>query len=145
MKLNDPFGRMEKRNQIAYEAIRDSMRRGGIDTPQAAREVISRTRKRAMTFLAVGIGNFSAADPAGAKSDTRSDWPAAPDVIWVITWTIKGKRYIERYIKEDLQEEKQNRGYHLNNSLQSENPGENPVTLLVVLPSAGHTISQKST
>ncbi len=30
MKLNDPFGRLEKRNQVNYEMMRDAMKKGGI-------------------------------------------------------------------------------------------------------------------
>ncbi len=106
MKLNDPFGRMEKRNQIAYEAIRDSMRRGGIDTPQAARDVIGRTRKRSMTFLATGLAISLPLILLVPKAIPAVIGLLLLMAVWVVTWTIKGKRYIERYIKEDLQEGK---------------------------------------
>ncbi len=55
MKLNDPFGRMESRHQAGYESMRDTMRRSGIDTPQAAREIIKQSKKRTLKFLGWGM------------------------------------------------------------------------------------------
>lgn len=110
MKLNDPFGRMEKRNQIAYEAIRDSLRRGNIDTPQAARDVITRTRKRAMTFLGAGSIFTLLLILLVPKAIPAAIGLMLLISIWVVTWTVKGKRYIEKYIAEELKEEQSEKG-----------------------------------
>jgi len=102
MKLNDPFGRKARRDQVAYEALCDSLRRSKVDTEERARKIIRDTRKRALKFIAgagavllftylllpgflIGVGAVTAL--AGA---------------WVIAWTIKGERYVNRYIEEEL-------------------------------------------
>jgi len=102
MKLNDPFGRMERRHQVGYEAVRDSLQRTGIDTEEAARKVIGDTGKRALIFVAVAVA---------LTALTRLLFPAALLLVsafclllsaWVISWTINGRRYVERYIREEI-------------------------------------------
>ncbi len=102
MKINDPFGRLERRHQIGYEAVRDSMARNNIDTPEAARGVIKDTKKRALKFIAAA---------AVIALLTYLLFPRAIIIVggvavvigaWVISWTINGERYISRYIDEEL-------------------------------------------
>jgi hypothetical protein len=102
MKLNDPFGRMERRHQVGYEALRDSLHRNKIDTEEGARKIIRDTKMRALKFVVgagavvlltylllpgylIGVGAVAAL--AGA---------------WVIAWTVNGERYVKRYIEEEL-------------------------------------------
>lgn len=102
MKLNDPFGRMERRHQVGYEALRDSLHRNKIFTEEGARKIIRDTKMRALKFVVgagavllltylllpgflIGVG--AVAVIAGA---------------WVIAWTINGERYVNRYIEEEI-------------------------------------------
>lgn len=102
MKLNDPFGRMERRHQVSYLAVRDSLQRGGVDTEEAALRVIKDTRMRAVIFIG-GAAVITAL--------TALIFPGALLIVgaftlllsaWVISWTINGKRYVKRYIEEDF-------------------------------------------
>ena len=102
MKLNDPFGRMERRHQVGYEALRASLHRNKIFTEEGARKIIRDTKMRALKFVVgagalllltylllpgflIGVG--AVAVIAGA---------------WVIAWTINGERYVNRYIEEEI-------------------------------------------
>lgn len=103
MKLNDPFGRMERRHQMAYETMCDAMRRSGIDTEQAAHEVIRQAKSRAMKFFGIGVLVLLPA----AFLVPRAALPLVLGVgvlllVWTINSTINGRRYIMRYIDEEL-------------------------------------------
>lgn len=103
MKLNDPFGRMEKRHQANYEMMRDAMLRGSITTVEAAQDVIEKSKNRSLKFLSVALAvlllilflfpNFMPALVCLAVIVT----------IWIVNSIISGKRYVERYINEELQ------------------------------------------
>ena len=102
MNINDPFGRLERRHQISYEAVRDSLSRNQVDTAEAARKIIRDTKIRALKFLVAG---------ALLASITCLLVPGALPVVaavgllggaWLISWTVNGERYIKRYIDEEL-------------------------------------------
>ena len=107
MKLNDPFGRMERRHQVGYEALRDSLHRNKIDTVEGARKIIRDTQRRALKFV------------VGAAAVLLLTYLLLPSFLigvgavvvlagaWVITWTINGERYVKRYIEEELSSTRQ--------------------------------------
>lgn len=103
MKLNDPFGRMERRHQMGYEAVRDSLKRSGVDTEEAALNVIEHTRKRAVIFIcaAITISCLTALIFPGALLIVGAF--ALLLSAWVFSWTINGKRYVMRYIAEEIE------------------------------------------
>ena len=102
MKLNDPFGRLESRHQIGYESMRDTLRSSGIDTPQAALDVITQSKKRALKFLSVGILLVVPAVWLLPKLMPLTISLALFFVVWVVHSNMSAQRYIPRYINEDL-------------------------------------------
>lgn len=102
MKLNDPFGRMERRHQVGFEAVRDSLRRNNVDTVEAAQKIIKDTKIRALKFLALAVVVLllSYLLIPGAMLAVAAVIILAG--AWVIAWTINGERYIKRYIQEEL-------------------------------------------
>ena len=102
MKLNDPFGRLERRHQVGYETVRDSLNRNNIDTVEGARKIIRDTKMRAAKFV------------AGAGAALLLTYLLMPSFLvgvgavvvltgaWVITWAINGERYVTRFIEEEL-------------------------------------------
>lgn len=108
MKFNDPFGRMEKRHQTGYESLRDSMQHGGIDTAEAARDVIRKTKIRALKLVVLCL--LAIVLVAWLLPDALLGTMCVAFLIgvWLVTWTINGERYIQRYIKEELQNESSN-------------------------------------
>ena len=102
MKLNDPFGRLERRNQANYEMMREAMKRGGIQTEEAALNVIETSKRRLLRFLAILAAVFLVIVFMFPQS-----WPimltlAGMVAIWAIKSIKNGRRYVERYIKEEL-------------------------------------------
>ncbi len=102
MKLNDPFGRLEMRHQSGYEAMRDGLRSSGVNTPEAAQEVMRQTKKRAIKYIGVGLAVLLSMMLLLPKLIPVTASLALFLVVWVVNSALNGRRYIERYIKEDL-------------------------------------------
>jgi Flp pilus assembly protein TadB len=102
MNLNDPFGRMARKHQRGYEMMRDVMRKGAVDTPYAAQEIIRQSKTRAVKFLAIGLVLFLLVIWLVPQAFMVAFCLLLFLVVWVLTSTINGKRYIERYIDEEL-------------------------------------------
>lgn len=102
MKLNDPFGRMAMRHQLGYESMRDTMRNSGIDTPNAAWEVIRQSKKNALKYIGTGIAVLLLVTCLLPKAIPVTLSLALFLVAWVVNSTINGRRYVQRYIDEDL-------------------------------------------
>ena len=102
MKLNDPFGRLESRHQIGYESMRDTMLSSGINTRQAALEVMRQSKKRALKFISVIILLVLPIIWLLPKAIPVTLSLALFLVVWVVVSNINAGRYIQRYIDEDL-------------------------------------------
>ena len=55
MSLNDPFGRVSRRQNDAYRRLRDQLRQQGIVTPPAVRQAQHRLRQTSLRLLAIII------------------------------------------------------------------------------------------
>lgn len=102
MKLNDPFGRMERRHQVTYEVVRDSLSRNDIKTVEGAEKIIRDTRMRALKFLAATAVIALLVGWLLPRALLAVAAVALLAVAWTINWTINGERCIRRYIKEEL-------------------------------------------
>ncbi len=102
MKLNDPFGRLESRHQVGYESMRDTMRSSGINTRQAALEVMRQMKKRGLKFISVIILLALPIIFLLPKAISITVSLALFLVVWVVVSNINAARYIQRYIDEDL-------------------------------------------
>jgi hypothetical protein len=102
MKLNDPFGRLESRNQLGYESMRDTLRSSGIDTPEAAQEFIDKSKKRGFKFIGVVILLLLPLILLLPKAMPVTISLALFFVVWVLKSNISAQNYIQRYIDEDL-------------------------------------------
>ncbi len=103
MKLNDPFGRLEKRHQASYEMMRDAMQRGGIVTEQAAQDVIVQSKNRSLKFLSVVLVILFLLLILVPQYMPLLACLAIIMIIWAVRSMISGKRYVDRYIKEEIQ------------------------------------------
>lgn len=104
MKLNDPFGRQERRHQRGYETMRDTMQRGNINTAEEARQIIEDSKKRALNYIGVGLVIALLVALIVPNGVPLAVCLAVLIVVWIGSSTVNGKRYIERYIKEELSE-----------------------------------------
>ncbi len=94
MKMNDPFGRLAARHQRGYESMRASLQQAGIVTVAAADAVVEQAWRRGVMILltallillplSLGLGLFL--------------------LVWVVSSTLNGRRYIKRYIEEELKQ-----------------------------------------
>ena len=102
MKLNDPFGRMEKRHQANYEMMRDAMQKGGITTVQAAEDIIRKSKSRSVRFLSVVLAILFLVFCLVPRIMPALVCLAVILGLWTVNSIISGKRYVERYIDEEL-------------------------------------------
>lgn len=98
---------MENRHQRGYESIRDTLRSGGINTPDAAWEIIRQSKKRAQLFIGIAMAIFLL---------VAWLWPEGVPValslllffiVWIVTSALNGQRYIRRFIDEELNKNKE--------------------------------------
>ncbi|MEW8626208.1 MAG: hypothetical protein AB2551_10675 [Candidatus Thiodiazotropha sp.] len=104
MKLNDPFGRMERRHQLGYEMMRDALREAGIETPGEARDAISKAWKRGFKIMGVGMLLLLGVLAAIPNAAPLILVLAFIMVVWVVSSNINGQKYINRYIKEEMKQ-----------------------------------------
>ncbi len=102
MKLNDPFGRLESRHQAGYESMRNVMLNTGIDTQQAALELVRQSKRRALKVIGMIILLLLPIVWLLPKAMPVTVSLAVFLVAWVVVSNISGRRYIQRYIDEDL-------------------------------------------
>jgi uncharacterized protein involved in cysteine biosynthesis len=102
MKLNDPFGRLEKKHQAAYQMMREAMQRGGITTIQAAQDVITRSKNRTLKFLAVVLAVLLLALALFPRFMPAIACLAILIIVWAVNSLINGRKYVQRYIDEEL-------------------------------------------
>lgn len=103
MKLNDPFGRMERKHQAGYESMRTTLRNSGVNSPEAAREIISKSKDR--IYKAVGVAVLLGLLLMLALPKTMPVVVCLVVLVLVFCFNslVNGKRYIERYIAEELE------------------------------------------
>ena len=102
MRLNDPFGRLQRRHQAGYEMTREALRKSGVDSPGAAQDAIRLAWKRSFRFMGVGmllLLLFMFFIPSAAPLVLGL---ALFMVVWAVSSTLNGQRYIKRYIDEEL-------------------------------------------
>jgi hypothetical protein len=71
MKLDDPFGRMQRRDEADYEALKAALKRAGVRNADGARRVLAQSQRNALLFCAavlmtglLGAGLLPALAPA---------------------------------------------------------------------------------
>lgn len=104
MKLNDPFGRLESRHQKGYESMRTALRQAGVETRQAAEEIVSRARRRGVMIVSAGVVFLLLVAGLIPRVAPLALGLGLFLVVWVASSTLNGQRYIKRYIEEELKE-----------------------------------------
>ncbi len=102
MKLSDPFGRMARRQQQAYETMRDSLRAAGINTPERAREVILQARQRVIKFVLICLAVLLLVTAFAPNLWLLTTCFAIFLVVWATKAAVSGQGYVQRYIDEEL-------------------------------------------
>jgi len=103
MRLNDPFGRLERRHQQGYETMRKTLQEADIRTPQAARALAREAGRRAAAVLTLGLLCLLLLAGLAPKTAPLALAFGVFLAVWVISSTLNGRRYIRRYIEEELE------------------------------------------
>lgn len=103
MNINDPFGRMQGKQQRDYESLCESLRRSGLDNPAAARLLLVKLGKRMTYGLAIIIPTTLAL--VLLFPDMRIITLAIGGLlsVWIVNASRRGQLYVERYIHEELE------------------------------------------
>ena len=102
MNLNDPFGRVARREQQEYESLRDSLKESGVNSRSDADVILERIRARGtkiVTVIAI-ITLLVALLYPGAL--TVSLIFAGLALLWVFKMTKNARQHIQRYIDEEI-------------------------------------------
>ena len=102
MKLSDPFGRLEARHQKGYESMRKALREAGVSEPEAAAELMKQAIRRAVSVVTAGLLLLLPVSLLWPKLAPLGLGLGLFLVVWVVTSTLNGRRYIKRYIEEEL-------------------------------------------
>lgn len=102
MKLNDPFGRLQQKQQSSYEALRDTLRGKGVDSRPAAAAVLRNVARNALLATAVLCLLVLVAALLFPGLLPVVLVLAALGLIWVLATALNGRRLVRRYIEEEL-------------------------------------------
>ncbi len=102
MNLNDPFGRLQQRDAAGYAALREKLLAGGVDTVDAARNLMAETRRNVLTFSAVVV--LATLLLLGVLPKLAPITLSLALLLLVVAGNalVKGLRYLRRYIDEEL-------------------------------------------
>ena len=104
MNLNDPFGRVARREQQEYESLRDSLKESGVNSRSDADVILERIQARGIkivTVIAIITLLVMLLYP-GALTVTLIFTGLA--LLWVFKMTKNARQHIQRYIEEEISE-----------------------------------------
>ena len=107
MNMNDPFGRLARRRQTEYEAMKTSLQKSGIDTPEKARELVRESRERIYKTAGIAVVVCILLVAAFPQLLPVAVCLAVLVLVLCFKSLVNGKGYIERYIEEELSGEKE--------------------------------------
>jgi hypothetical protein len=102
MNLNDPFGRLHRRDEAGYASLRSALATAGIDTADEAWRVLKRTRRKVMVFSAVVL---ACAVLLLLLLPTLAPITLALAFLLLVIGlnaALKSRRFIERYVTEEI-------------------------------------------
>ena len=107
MKLNDPFGRVARREQQEYESLRETLKKSGVHTHKDAVVVLERTqvRGRKIVFAVLFASVLVALLYPSALTITLIFSGIA--LLWSFNMMKNARKHIQRYVEEELSESDQ--------------------------------------
>ncbi|MEH6471536.1 MAG: hypothetical protein V7752_09800 [Halopseudomonas sp.] len=102
MNINDPFGRMQAKQQRDYESLCRSLRKAGLTNQADAEQLLKNLTKRIKYGLAIiiTISLILLLLLPELRIVTAAGGGLA--ALWLVNATRRGKEYIERYMREEL-------------------------------------------
>jgi len=108
MNLNDPFGRLQRRDAAGYDSMRHKLLAAGIDSAEDVRHLLVSTRRNVLRFGAIVV--VSALFLLVLVPTLAPITLSLALLLLVVAGNalIKGQRYLQRYIAEELGDGKLN-------------------------------------
>ncbi len=105
MNINDPFGRMQGKQQRDYESLCQSLRKSGVTTPVAAQQLLQNLGKRMRYGLAIIVPITVALALLFPEARIITLAVGGLLAVWVVNVSRRGQQYLTRYISEELSTE----------------------------------------
>ena len=103
MNLNDPFGRIASRRAREYESLRDAFKKAGINSREAAEEVLQKARRRAYKVIAFIVAVVVLVSLFRSDAGVIALALGGFILVWVYSVTRNGYAHIRRYIDEEIE------------------------------------------
>lgn len=102
MNLNDPFNRLSKQDNNEYINFRQSLKDSSINSQQDAEALLKNIQRRALLFsiLIVIVAAIIVMFLQNLKAIVIVF--SLLMLLWLLTVTFKGQRYMRRYIKDEF-------------------------------------------
>jgi len=114
VKLNDPFGRVGRRQNQAYAGVRQQLQARGIEDPAAVRELIRGVSRSALIWAGVVALSSVIAFVLFPEHQGIMGTLAGLILVWIIANGFQAQMHLRRYIKD------------LDQSSQTNREGEHP-------------------
>ncbi|MCW8905783.1 MAG: hypothetical protein OQL28_00910 [Sedimenticola sp.] len=102
MKLNDPFGRVERRKENSYQSLRQSLLESGVDRREAAEALLKGMLKRALIGALVLLSLVAILVLLLPQSRAAILLVGLVILLWLLASTLNAYGLIRRYIAEEL-------------------------------------------
>jgi len=104
--MNDPFGRVQQKQQRSYDSLRRSLIEAGVGTRAAAESVLKNMLQRAVVITLLVMLVTAALVLFLPQMRAAVLILAFIVLFWLLVTTLNGYSFVRRYIKEDLSVEK---------------------------------------
>jgi hypothetical protein len=102
MRWNDPFGRMQHRDEVGYQSVRAALLQAGVKDRGAAERVLARTRTRVLGFIGVVAVGLAAAMLLAPRFTPVALALGLLLAAFAVNALLKGRRHVLRFVVEEL-------------------------------------------
>ncbi len=102
MNLNDPFGRVARREQQEYESLRNSLKESGVNSRKDVDVVLEPIQARGIKIVSAIVIITLLVALLYPSALTVSLIFAGLALIWVFKMTKNASQHIQRYIEEEI-------------------------------------------
>jgi len=102
LKLNDPFGRVERRKENSYQSLRQSLVESGVVRKEAAEALLKGMLKRALVGTLVLLLLVASLVLLLPQSRAVILLVGLVILLWLLASTLNAYGFIRRYIAEEL-------------------------------------------
>lgn len=105
MKLNDPFGRLQQKQQNQYESFRETLRHAGVDSAEEARNYLVNMRKNTLTVAGMACAVIVLVLLFFSSYAAVSVVLGVLLLLWLGSTLFLGNRHMQRYIDEEFSDQ----------------------------------------